>query len=127
MVIYTTLPPTQVFYPYIAINTNKLAFGLKYIQKHGKKLELVIIDSGIEVFRDCRLKDYPGGIISKIKQQVEIYDLVRSMVSFDPMTPNLIEDEIILLSGNRQGPYANNPILGLYVVFLPQRSIEVLQ
>ena len=64
MIRFYTLPPSDVDWPYILINANNPA--LSYIRKHRKAIKSVIIDSGIEIFRNPEVKDYPKGHIYKI-------------------------------------------------------------
>ena len=64
MIRFYTLPPSDVDWPYILINANNPA--LNYIRRHRKAIKSVIIDSGIEIFRNPEVKDYPKGHIYKI-------------------------------------------------------------
>jgi len=72
MVIFYTLPP--ISYEYIIINANKPKIGLAYLRKHKSVVKSVIIDSGIEIFRDPKVFDYPSDHIYKILQ---IHNRVR--------------------------------------------------
>jgi len=80
MAIFFTLPPDSISYPYILINANNPMVGIRYIVSHRKSVEAVIIDSGIEIFRDPRTKDYPGGSEAWIRRLVSLYDRVRKVV-----------------------------------------------
>jgi len=59
-----TLPPRV--YPYVLINANHPENGLSYVRKFRKHIKSVIIDSGIEIFRDSKIKDYPKNWIYRI-------------------------------------------------------------
>jgi hypothetical protein len=70
MVKFFTTPPKP--YPYILINAYKPKFSfLKYAKE-------VIIDSGIEIFRNPNIKDYPKNHIYKI---IRIYSKVKRIVN----------------------------------------------
>jgi len=62
--IFYTLPPKP--YPFVLINANHPQNGLSYIRKFRKRIKSVIIDSGIEIFRDSKVKDYPRYWIYRI-------------------------------------------------------------
>ena len=62
--LFFTLPPVP--YPYVLINVNHPHNGLSYIRKNRSAVRKVIIDSGIEIFRDPKVKDYPPNWIYKI-------------------------------------------------------------
>lgn len=70
--LFFTLPPKP--YPYILINANSPSKGLRCIRKFRKHIRNVIIDSGIEIFRNPEVKDYPKNWIYRI---VMIYNRVR--------------------------------------------------
>ena len=75
---FYTLPPIRVVYPFIIINLNRPNDGLRYIKKHYDKIESIIIDSGIEVFKNGS-KDYPGGYKTHTNRLVRMYYRVRSL------------------------------------------------
>ena len=79
MVIFYTLPPDTISYPYVLINANNPEHGIRYIMRHRNKIEAIIIDSGIEIFRNPRVKEYPGGPEAWIQRLVRLYDRVRSV------------------------------------------------
>ena len=54
---FYTLPPVP--WPWILINAHKPRLG--YLRKHWKEIRSVIIDSGVELFRDPNVKEYPNG------------------------------------------------------------------
>jgi len=64
---FFTTPPRP--WPYLLINANRP--DLRYL-RHAKE---VIIDSGVEVFRDPEVKDYPRGHLEEV---VNLYARVRS-------------------------------------------------
>ncbi|RLG84913.1 MAG: hypothetical protein DRO39_06860 [Thermoprotei archaeon] len=80
MVLFFTLPPNSLDYPYILINANRPRDGLNYIMAHRKAVEIVIIDAGVEIFRNRTVKEYPGGPESWIRRLVRLYDSVRRIV-----------------------------------------------
>ncbi len=58
---FYTLPPSEIPYPYVLINANSPGPGIRYITRYRGIIESIIIDSGVERLRDCRVPDYPGG------------------------------------------------------------------
>jgi len=74
---FYTLPPLQIPYPYVLMNVNNPQIGLRYIRRHLGDVESVIIDSGIEIFRDERVRDYPPGHLHKL---VRLYFRVKQLV-----------------------------------------------
>jgi len=73
MVKFYTLPPIP--WRWVLINAHKP--NLSYIRRHWKTIESVIIDSGVEIFRDPKVKDYPDGWIGRL---IGIYNAVRTYV-----------------------------------------------
>ena len=73
---FYTLPPFEVFWENIIINAHRPEIGLKYLRRWGRKVKNVIIDSGVEIFRDRNVTDYP---IGHIKHMVIIYHQVRQL------------------------------------------------
>ena len=80
MVKFFTLPPDRMDYPYILINANHPENGLRYVASHRSSIEAVIIDSGIEIFRNPSIKEYPGGAEAWIKRLVDLYDRAKKIV-----------------------------------------------
>jgi len=54
---FYTLPPISESYPFIILNANRPEIGLRYLRSHRPKS--VIIDSGVEIFRDPSVREYP--------------------------------------------------------------------
>jgi len=79
MVIFYTLPPRSIFYPFILINAHRPEQGLNYITDFWRDIYGVIIDSGVEVFRDPNVKDYPYGSRYWIRRLVGLYHHVKSL------------------------------------------------
>jgi hypothetical protein len=77
---FYTLPPAEVPYPFVLVNAHRPEPGLAYLERHRGIVESVIIDSGVEVFRDPRVKDYPGGYAGWVERLVGLYDRVRALV-----------------------------------------------
>jgi len=71
---FYTLPPRDVFWPFVLINANRPKEGIGYLRAHRRDIKAVIIDSGIEIFRDPSVKDYPPG---HLKRLVWLYKRVR--------------------------------------------------
>jgi len=80
MIIFYTLPPKEVPYPYILINANNPELGIQYIVRHWRHVKSVIIDSGVEIFRKDGVRDYPGGPRAWISRLVRLYNTVRNIV-----------------------------------------------
>jgi len=74
MIRFYTTPPTTVQYPYVLINAANPQIG--YVRKHGKVIQSIIIDSGIEIFRNPFVKDYPSGHVYRM---VKLYNKVKSI------------------------------------------------
>ena len=72
-----TLPPSSIPWPWILINANNPRSGLSYIKKYKEIIEFVIIDSGVERFRNPKNKDYPPGWIERL---VDLYSRVKRIV-----------------------------------------------
>lgn len=77
---FYTLPPLEVPYPYVIINANRPEPGLRYIARHWAIIDSVIIDSGVEIFRDPKVREYPGGPARWIERLVALYRRVRAIV-----------------------------------------------
>ena len=82
MVIFYTLPPWRISYPYILVNNQHPECGLRYLIRynHRKEVKKIIIDSGIEIFRNPKVKDYPGGGKAQITRQYMLYMKIKSLV-----------------------------------------------
>lgn len=57
----------QLPYPFVLVNARK--FSLSYIEKYKEFIERVLIDSGVEIFRDSNVKDYPPNWIEKLAEK----------------------------------------------------------
>ena len=75
---FYTLPPVVIPYPYILINCNRSEPGIQYIFRNMEFIESVIIDSGVEIFRDPSIKDYPHGHFDKL---VNLYKRIKKLLS----------------------------------------------
>ena len=53
---FYTLPPFDIYWPNILVNGNNPSLGVKYLRRWGRKVEMVIIDSGVEIFRKPQSK-----------------------------------------------------------------------
>jgi len=82
MVLFFTLPPWDVAYPYILINNQHPEYGLRYLKtyNHIKDVKKIIIDSGIVIFMNPQVKDYPGGYKEQTRRQVYLYKRIKSLV-----------------------------------------------
>jgi len=69
---FYTLPPIP--YPYILFNANNPKISIPF--KFKEKVESIILDSGIEIFRDSAVKDYPSNHIWKI---VHLYNKLKRL------------------------------------------------
>ncbi|MCD6411524.1 MAG: hypothetical protein J7L20_03755 [Thermoplasmata archaeon] len=74
---FFTLPPYRISWPYVLINARNYEGGLRYIRKHKNAVKAVIIDSGIEIFRNPRIKDYPKDWVYRL---LMIYKMVKKEV-----------------------------------------------
>jgi len=68
-----TLPPIP--YPYILLNAHNP--NIRYIEKNKDHIESVIIDSGIEIFRDPIVKDYPPDHVERL---LTLYEYVKKLI-----------------------------------------------
>ena len=73
---FFTLPPKEIKHPFILINARNPKFS--YLKAHTNIVSEVIIDSGIEIFRDPNVKDYPRNWIWRL---IKIYRKVEKIVS----------------------------------------------
>jgi len=88
MAIFYTLPPNPIPYPFILINANNPENGIRYIINNLRYLRvkassdavMVLIDGGVEIFRDPRIKDYPCGAEEWIRHLVRLYRRVRALL-----------------------------------------------
>ena len=75
---FFTLPPIEVSWPYILLNANRPNLG--YVVKHRRNIKSVIIDSGIEIFRNPCIKDYSGGFKSQAHRLYLLYRRVKNVL-----------------------------------------------
>ena len=80
MPLFFTLPPPEVPYPYVLVNANRPEPGLRYLARHRGVVEAVIIDSGVEMFRGCNRKEYPGGPRGWMERLASLFRRVRALV-----------------------------------------------
>lgn len=76
MPLFYTLPPNTIPYPYILINANNPA--INYVITNHRYIDSIIIDSGVEIFRDKNVKDYPPNHFERL---VKLYKRVKQYVS----------------------------------------------
>jgi len=79
MVIFFTLPPRDILYPFVLINAHRPEQGLSYIVDYWRDIYVIIIDSGVEIFRDPKIKDYPYGSRAWIRRLVALYRHVKAL------------------------------------------------
>lgn len=72
---FYSLPPLSIPYPYIILNVNNPKYG--YVRRHKDTIQSIIIDSGIEIFRDSNVREYPFDILNKI---IRTYFKVKRIV-----------------------------------------------
>lgn len=72
---FYTLPPHEVPYPFVLINARNPA--INYIINNRRFIRSVIVDSGVEIFRNPNVKDYPRGWFSHL---VSLYRRVKVLV-----------------------------------------------
>ena len=75
MVIFYTLPPAGVPYPYILINARNP--NINYIIDHHRFVKKVIVDSGVEIFRNPSIKDYSHDHFNKL---VSVYRRTKTLI-----------------------------------------------
>ena len=93
-----TLPPNSIPWPWILVNAHRPRQGLSYIKKHNDVVELVLIDSGVEMFKvKPWLKNYPDGWIHHL---AGLYFQVR----------NLVGGKVLVNAPDVPTDYPNNPI-----------------
>jgi len=74
MIKFFTLPPNSIPHKYILINARNPS--ISYIRRHRKYVEEIIIDSGIEIFRNPNITDYPKNWIYRL---IKIYAEIKSI------------------------------------------------
>ena len=77
---FFTLPPMEVPWPYVIINANRPEEGLRYLARHRHVVEAVIIDSGVEIFRDPSVREYPGGARAWIGRLAGLWKRVKALL-----------------------------------------------
>ena len=91
-----TLPPDSIPWPWILINAHRPR--LSYIKKYKEIIELVLIDSGVEMFKvKPWLKDYPDDWVHHL---AGLYFQVKSIVG----------DKVLVNAPDVPCDYPNNPI-----------------
>jgi len=73
MVLFFTLPPKDIPWPYVLCNARNINKCINYIHNNINNIRAIILDSGIEVFRDPNIKNYPGGREYWINRLVNLY------------------------------------------------------
>ena len=76
---FFTRPPDSVLWSYVLINAHRPDWGLRYLKKWGTGVREVIVDSGVEIFRDRNVKDYPGGYRAQAKRVLAIAKRVKDL------------------------------------------------
>jgi len=82
VVLFFTLPPWRIPWPYILVNNQHPEYGLRYLLRYGhwKHVRKIIIDSGVEIFRNPNVKEYPGGPKTHIHRQYLLYLRIKKIV-----------------------------------------------
>ena len=80
MVLFYTLPPRRVPWSRVLINANRPERGFAYLYTHHRHVDSVVIDSGVEVFRDENVKEYGGGADAAVRRQVMLYERLRRLL-----------------------------------------------
>jgi len=75
--LFFTFPPYTIPYQYVLVNSRHFSKGYAYVKKHYRFIRKVIIDSGVEIFRNKGVFDYPEG---HIQRMIRNYDKVRQFV-----------------------------------------------
>ena len=70
---FFTFPPKGVEYPFILLNATSFKSQIKSIAERKNDVLAIIIDSGIEIFRNKNVREYPGGAEAAIRRQVKMY------------------------------------------------------
>ena len=73
--IFFTAPPIP--YPYILVNAHNPTPGFHSLRISRKVARMVILDSGIEIFRDPNIKDYPN---NWAKRLLKLYGKIKATV-----------------------------------------------
>jgi len=74
--LFFTAPPIP--YPYILVNAHNPTAGLHSLRISRKQVRMVILDSGIEIFRDPNIKDYPSNWPDRL---LKLYRKIKSIAS----------------------------------------------
>lgn len=95
--IFFTFPPENVPYPYILINANKWRQQIRYIRKYHKQIKIVIVDAGVEIFRDPKTFEYPEGPKGRIEKIWNIHQRIKRInpnIQVWPVIPDYPDDYI---------------------------------
>ncbi|RLG51048.1 MAG: hypothetical protein DRO00_07820 [Thermoproteota archaeon] len=71
--IVFTWPPKTVAYPYVLINQKSEKEALEYLKRYKDLIRMIIIDSGVGIFKHGKYDDYPGGPELAIHKQAIMY------------------------------------------------------
>jgi hypothetical protein len=72
--LFFTLPPPAYKHPYIQMNASRPKEGIRYLRRYRAKMAL--LDSGVEIFRDPNVKDYPPGHLRSV---VLLYERLKPL------------------------------------------------
>ena len=72
--LFFTAPPIP--YPYILVNAHNPSAGFHSLRISRKQVRMVILDSGIEIFRDPHVKDYPSNWPARL---LKLYGKIKSI------------------------------------------------
>jgi len=78
--IFYTMPPSNVPYFFILINMNKFSSQLSYVKKFRRSIEAIIIDSGVEIFRNKDIFDYPEGGQGRVDRAAYAYYRLKRLL-----------------------------------------------
>jgi len=81
MVYFFTLPPVP--WPYVLINLNNP--NIRYVLKYHKYIRAIIIDSGVEIFRNPDRFDYDGGFVEQLRRGLTLRDRIRRILRGVPI------------------------------------------
>jgi len=71
--IVFTWPPKAIAYPYVLINQKSEKEALEYLKRYKDFIRMIIIDSGVGIFKHGKYFDYPGGPELAIHRQAIMY------------------------------------------------------
>ena len=77
---FYTFPPDSIAYPFVLVNARRIDQQMRYLIRYKRQIKAIIVDSGIEIFRDRSIKEYPLGPEAWIRRQARTYYFLKMIM-----------------------------------------------